>query len=159
MKLQPWHSQLTLYACNIPSVVCAGPPEDEQGMFETRRGSRFLINWIKSASRWFHFTDILWYKVNKTLSLSEIFFILRRTEWGMNKNVYVFTLSTRYSSQIIKKLGIFLDRFCKNIEIVRVNFVKTSSRRQIVPCGRTQLCERPYKRRTLSLQGAFQLKI
>jgi hypothetical protein len=35
---QSWHSQLTLYASNIPSAVCLAPPEDEQVMFETRRG-------------------------------------------------------------------------------------------------------------------------
>jgi hypothetical protein len=38
VKLQSWHSQLTLYARNIPSAVCAGPPEDEQVTLETCRG-------------------------------------------------------------------------------------------------------------------------
>jgi hypothetical protein len=38
VKLQSWHSQLTLYARNIPSAVCVGPPEDEQVMLETCRG-------------------------------------------------------------------------------------------------------------------------
>jgi hypothetical protein len=33
------HSQLTLYARNISSAVCVEPPEDEQVMFETCRGS------------------------------------------------------------------------------------------------------------------------
>jgi hypothetical protein len=37
VKLQSWHNQLA-YARNIPSVVCAAPPEDEQVMFETFRG-------------------------------------------------------------------------------------------------------------------------
>jgi hypothetical protein len=32
-------SQLTLHARNIPSVVCVEPPEDEQVMLETCRGS------------------------------------------------------------------------------------------------------------------------
>jgi hypothetical protein len=31
-------SQLTLYARNIPNVVCGAPPEDEQVMLETCRG-------------------------------------------------------------------------------------------------------------------------
>jgi hypothetical protein len=44
------------------------PPDDEQVMLETCRGPQFLINWIKSASRWFHYTDIVWCTVNKTLS-------------------------------------------------------------------------------------------
>jgi hypothetical protein len=34
-KLQPFHSQLTLYARNIPNSVCAAPPENEQVMLET----------------------------------------------------------------------------------------------------------------------------
>jgi hypothetical protein len=57
VKLQSWHSQLTLYARNIPSAVCEAPPEDEQVMLETCRGPWFSINWMKSASRWFHYTD------------------------------------------------------------------------------------------------------
>jgi hypothetical protein len=52
-------SFLTLYARNIPSAVCAGSPEDEQVMLETCRGSWFSINWMKSASRWFRYTDPL----------------------------------------------------------------------------------------------------
>jgi hypothetical protein len=37
VKLQPCHSQLTLYARNtrIPSAVCEAPPEDEKVMLET----------------------------------------------------------------------------------------------------------------------------
>jgi hypothetical protein len=42
---------------NIPSAVREAPPEDEQVMLETCRGSWFSINWMKSASRWFHYTD------------------------------------------------------------------------------------------------------
>jgi hypothetical protein len=34
MTLQSWHSQLTLYARNIPSAVYAEPPEDEQVMLQ-----------------------------------------------------------------------------------------------------------------------------
>jgi hypothetical protein len=32
VSLQPCHSQLTLYAGNIPNVFCAAPPEDPQVM-------------------------------------------------------------------------------------------------------------------------------
>jgi hypothetical protein len=46
------------------------PPEDEQIMLETCRGSWFSINWMKSVWRWFHYPDKLWYTVSKTLSLS-----------------------------------------------------------------------------------------
>jgi hypothetical protein len=38
LKLQPCHSQLTLYARNIPNAVCVAPPEDEKVMHETCRG-------------------------------------------------------------------------------------------------------------------------
>jgi hypothetical protein len=37
-QLAVCHSQLTLYARNIPHAVCEAPPEDEQVMFETCRG-------------------------------------------------------------------------------------------------------------------------
>jgi hypothetical protein len=53
------HGQLTLYACNIPNAVCVTPPEDEQILLETCRGLWFSINWLKSASRWFHYTEML----------------------------------------------------------------------------------------------------
>jgi hypothetical protein len=52
----------------IPSAVCVATPEDEQVMLETCRGPWFLINWIISASRWFHYTDIIWCTVNKILN-------------------------------------------------------------------------------------------
>jgi hypothetical protein len=35
-------------------------------------GAKGLINWIESASRWFHCTDVLWCTVNKTLCLHKI---------------------------------------------------------------------------------------
>jgi hypothetical protein len=56
VSLQPWHSQLT-YILNIPSAVCAASPEDEQVIFVRCRGPWFSINWMKIASRWFHYTD------------------------------------------------------------------------------------------------------
>jgi hypothetical protein len=62
------HSQLTLYARNIPNAVCGAPPEDEQVMLETCIGPWFSINWTKSAPRWFHYTHILWCTVSKTLN-------------------------------------------------------------------------------------------
>jgi hypothetical protein len=73
VKLKLWHSQLTLYARNIPNAVCITPPKDEQVMLETCRCPWFSINWMRSASRWFHRSDILWYTVSKTLSLSMSF--------------------------------------------------------------------------------------
>jgi hypothetical protein len=57
VKLQSWHSQQT-YTRNIPSTVCVVPPEDEQVMLRTCRGPWFSINWMKSASCWFHYTDV-----------------------------------------------------------------------------------------------------
>jgi hypothetical protein len=67
VSLQSWHSQLTLYARNIPNAFSGAPPEDEQVILETCRSLWFSINWKKSASRWFQYTDILWCTVSKTL--------------------------------------------------------------------------------------------
>jgi hypothetical protein len=36
-------------------------------MLETCRGHEFLINWIESASRWFHCTDVLWCTVKQNI--------------------------------------------------------------------------------------------
>jgi hypothetical protein len=66
-KQQPCHIQLILYVCNIPNAVCEAPPEDEKVMLETCRGLWFSINWLKSASRWFRYTDILWCTISTTL--------------------------------------------------------------------------------------------
>jgi hypothetical protein len=38
VSLHPCHSQLTLYARNLPNAVCGAPTEDEQVMLETCRG-------------------------------------------------------------------------------------------------------------------------
>jgi hypothetical protein len=38
LKLQPCHSQLTLYARSIPNAVFGAPPEGEQVTLETCRG-------------------------------------------------------------------------------------------------------------------------
>jgi hypothetical protein len=66
---QGWSGQPTdIKRAQYTKSVCWAPPENEQVMLETRRGPQFLINWIKSASRLFHYTDILWYTVNKILS-------------------------------------------------------------------------------------------
>jgi hypothetical protein len=59
VTLQSWHSQLTLYAHNIPSAVCAATLEDEQAMLGTCRGPCFSITLMKSASHRFHYTDML----------------------------------------------------------------------------------------------------
>jgi hypothetical protein len=66
VSLQSWHSQLT-YARNIPNAFCGAHPEDERVVLETCRGSWFSISWMKSASRWFHYTDLLWCTVSKIL--------------------------------------------------------------------------------------------
>jgi hypothetical protein len=41
-----------------PSAVCAAYPEDQQVMLQICRCSWFWINWMQSASRWFHYTDV-----------------------------------------------------------------------------------------------------
>jgi hypothetical protein len=58
LRLQPCHTQLT-YARNIPNAVCLAPPENEQVKLETCKGPSFSLNWMKGASRWFHYTDML----------------------------------------------------------------------------------------------------
>jgi hypothetical protein len=60
VSLQPGHSQLT-------------PPEDGQIMLETCTGPWISINWIKSASRWFYYADLLCCSVRKTLRLTVLF--------------------------------------------------------------------------------------
>jgi hypothetical protein len=60
---------VTLHARNIPSAVCAVCPDDEHVMFETCRVPWFL-NWMKIASRWLHYTDILWCTVSRTILVS-----------------------------------------------------------------------------------------
>jgi hypothetical protein len=37
VKLQSWHSHLTLNSSNIPSIICVAPPDDEQVMLEICR--------------------------------------------------------------------------------------------------------------------------
>jgi hypothetical protein len=59
-KLWLYRSQLTLYARNIQSAIYIAPLEDEQVMLETCKGPWFSINWMKVASRWFRYADILW---------------------------------------------------------------------------------------------------
>jgi hypothetical protein len=51
----------------VMCILCGGlvridrallaPPEDDQVMFETCRGPWLSINWMKSASRWFYYTE------------------------------------------------------------------------------------------------------
>jgi hypothetical protein len=84
VKMQPCQSQLTLYTRNIPNAVSLAPPEDEQVMLETCRGLWFSINWMKSASHWFQYTDILWCTVSKTFRLWKI----RLSNKPVRKNVW-----------------------------------------------------------------------
>jgi hypothetical protein len=58
---QVLHNSTWYIACVLCrlAAVCVAPPEDEQVMLETCRGLWFSINWMKSSSRWFHYTDVL----------------------------------------------------------------------------------------------------
>jgi hypothetical protein len=70
---QPAFGILRVYnviTCNIPIAVCATSPDDKQVMPETCRGLWLSINVMKSASRRFYYTDVLWSTVSKTLNLS-----------------------------------------------------------------------------------------
>jgi hypothetical protein len=44
VPLQPCHSQLTLYARNIPNVVCAGPPKNELVRFDRNMYMPLIFN-------------------------------------------------------------------------------------------------------------------
>jgi hypothetical protein len=88
VKLQPCHSQLTLCVRSIPNAVCAKPPKGEQVLVETCRGLWFSINWMKSASRWFHYTDTLWCTVNKTLRHTVVECSSRRFKWVSNYLIF-----------------------------------------------------------------------
>jgi hypothetical protein len=47
-----------LYPRNVPYEFSEAPPEDEKVMLEICRGLWYSINWMKSASRWLHNTDL-----------------------------------------------------------------------------------------------------
>jgi hypothetical protein len=57
----------------MPTAKGGAPPEDEQVLLETCRGPEFLMGCMKSASRWFHCTDIPWGTVNKTIITNAIY--------------------------------------------------------------------------------------
>jgi hypothetical protein len=71
-----------VYCMRIMSVDCDGavarlqfhcnrataPSKHEQAMLETCRGPWFSVNWMKSALRWFHCTDIIGCTVSKPVS-------------------------------------------------------------------------------------------
>jgi hypothetical protein len=72
-------------------IVVSVPPEDEQVMLETCRGTWFSINWMKSVSRWFHYTDILWCTVGNALSM------------------LVFSYSTSYCTKLEVLTSVFMN--------------------------------------------------
>jgi hypothetical protein len=57
------------------------PHEDEQVMLETCRGPRFSINLMKSASRWFHYTDYYSLFVVKFVGLNKVYSIYMHGIW------------------------------------------------------------------------------
>jgi hypothetical protein len=68
------HKRHLVYCMRIMSVGCGTvtvklQPEDEQVMLETYRGFWFSKIWMRSAPHLFHYSDILWFTVSKTLSL------------------------------------------------------------------------------------------
>jgi hypothetical protein len=95
VPLQPCHSQLILYARNIPNAVCAASPEYEQVRLETCRGPWFSINLMKSASCWFVYTDILWCTASKTLSKANLSTLEERA-------AYLSSVTTKHSRKTAK---------------------------------------------------------
>jgi hypothetical protein len=53
-----WHGCSELHAI-YQMCFCAAPPEDEQVILETCKGSWFSINWVGSASRSFRFIILI----------------------------------------------------------------------------------------------------
>jgi hypothetical protein len=63
------------------SITCSSSDSAAQRylvycVLQACRGTWFSINWMKSASRWFYYADILWCTVNKTLGMPMCFYIL-----------------------------------------------------------------------------------
>jgi hypothetical protein len=96
VKLQSWHSQLT-YARNIPSAVCVTPPEDELRMLETCKGPWFSINWMKGASRWFHYTDT---KEPPLCPSPEPYQSSPRFQWTPGREILMWSFSAIYTKCI-----------------------------------------------------------
>jgi hypothetical protein len=98
ISLQPCYSQLTLYARSIQSAVCWAPSEDAQVMLETCRGSWLSINWVKSASRWFHYTDISLRIATVHAVASRIRCVCKALEHTVNRRLFIRILENRIFS-------------------------------------------------------------
>jgi hypothetical protein len=101
-------------ARNIPGAVCGAPPEDEKVMLEICRGPWFSINWIKSASRWFHYTDIVWCMLSKTLKTGITITSMKaiKTHWPGEK-----LISIKFK---IHRPFIFYIKTCNTKDVVNV---------------------------------------
>jgi hypothetical protein len=76
---------------NIPSAVCLAPPEGEQVMLETCRDLWFSINWMKSASRSFHYAD---YPIQSTFaSTCSIMWSIKWNIYGLSKHIIRYKIS------------------------------------------------------------------
>jgi hypothetical protein len=96
VSLQPCHSQLTLYARNIPNAVCEAPPEDEQVTLETCRGPWFSINWMKSGSRWI---SLCWYTV--VHGQQNIRLVVSLKDWHVTQNQISFEVWNFYCKYFV----------------------------------------------------------
>jgi hypothetical protein len=96
-------------------------------MLETCRGPCSLINLIKSASRWFHYTEILWCSVNKQY---EIWYLkgfrksVEKTEVLLNFNKRADNLHEdlrtfmAMSLLILLRIKNIVDKCCKENQIM-----------------------------------------
>jgi hypothetical protein len=82
-----------LHARIIPDPVFSANPEDEQVIFETCRGFWFSINWMKSASRWFHCTD---YRERSRGSGFSMKIVLRLVGCGRKCNCSAMKFNNRF---------------------------------------------------------------
>jgi hypothetical protein len=114
-----WHGcKLTSYARSIPNAVCVAPPEYEQVMLETCRSFWFSINWMKIASRWFHYTNTFTVSC-RMLVLVGVISTGCAGPWGQNPTTLSWNVRYRLSSDaasILIWMEISFNKFAINLK-------------------------------------------
>jgi hypothetical protein len=97
-------------ARNIQNAVCVALPEDEQVMLETCRGSWLSINWMKSASRWFHYTDISY------ISMPVINYLFQKHRMTSDSSNVLFVTVDRSD----KCWRAYINFYCRYVNHIRI---------------------------------------